>query len=272
MEASENAKLDIDDLADYVESQMFAAVKESQRLRKTAIAMFVSVIIGAVVLAIVLGALITRSIVGRLARIGKALDHGAEGNLTVMVTDDTRDELGMLGNDFNVMTEKLAGMVGKVNRSTGELNAIAEAIAEASGRVVEAAHIQAAGLTTTSSAVLQINISLKGVASDVDTLSIHADESSSSMLQMAASIEEVAVNVETLANSVEEVSSSIVEMTGSIKEVGDSVLNLMEASAVTASSVMEMDSSIKQVEQNAVDTAGLSKGVQADAENGKEAV
>src|SRR6266702_3933685 len=127
----------------------------------------------------------------------------------------------MLGNDFNVMTEKLAGMVGKVNRSTRELNAIAGAIAEASGRVVEAAHIQAAGLTTTSSAVLQINISLKGVASDVDTLSIHADESSSSMLQMAASIEEVAVNVETLSHSVDEVSASIVEMTGSIKEVGD---------------------------------------------------
>jgi methyl-accepting chemotaxis protein len=272
MEASENAKLDIDDLADYVESQMIAAVKESQRLRKTAIATFVSVTIGAVLLAIVLGALITRSIVGRLARIGKALDQGAEGNLSVTVTDDTRDELGMLGNDFNVMTEKLAGMVGKVNRSTGELSAIAEAIAEASGRVVEAAHLQAAGLTTTSSAVLQINVSLKGVASDVDTLSIHADESSSSMLQMAASIEEVAVNAETLANSVDEVSSSIVEMTGSIKEVGDSVLNLMDASAVTASSVMEMDSSIKQVEQNAVDTAGLSKGVQSDAEKGKEAV
>ena len=119
-------------------------------------------LIGAVLLAIVLGALITRSIVGRLARIGKALDQGAEGNLSVTVTDDTRDELGMLGNDFNVMTEKLAGMVGKVNRSTRELNAIAEAIAEASGRVVEAAHLQAAGLTTTSSAVLQINVSLKG--------------------------------------------------------------------------------------------------------------
>ena len=272
METSENAKLDIDDLADYVESQMFAAVKESQRLRTAAITMFISVIIGAVVLAIVLGALITRSIVGRLARIGKALDQGAEGNLSVTVTDDSRDELGLLGNDFNVMTEKLAGMVGKVNRSTQELNAIAEAIAEASGRVVEAARLQAAGLNTTSSAVLEINVSLRGVASDVDTLSIHADESSSSMLQMAASIEEVAVNVETLANSVEEVSSSIVQMTGSIKEVGDSVLNLMDASAVTASSIMEMDSSIKQVELNVVETATLSKGVQTDAETGKRAV
>jgi methyl-accepting chemotaxis protein len=272
MEASENAKLDIDDLADYVESQMFSAVKESLRLRKTAIAMFVGVTIGAVLLAIVLGLLITKSIVHRLTRIGKALDQGAEGNLAVTVKVDSNDELGLLGNDFNVMTERLAGMVGKVNRSTEELNAIAYAIAEASRKVVDAAHLQAAGLSTTSSAVVQIDVSLKGVVADVDTLAIHADESSSSMLEMAASIEQVAGNAETLAQSVEEVSSSIVEMAGSIKEVGDSVLNLMEASSVTASSIMEMDSSIKQVEQNAVETAGLSEGVQTDAETGKKAV
>ncbi|HEX8960006.1 MAG TPA: methyl-accepting chemotaxis protein [Geobacteraceae bacterium] len=272
MEASENAKLDIDDLADYVESLMFSAVKESMRLRKTAIATFVSVTFGAVVLAIVLGLLITRSIVLRLARIGTALDKGAEGNLAVTVRVDSGDELGMLGNDFNVMTEKLAGMLGKVNRSTEELNAIASAISEASGRVVEAAHVQALGLNTTSSAVMQINVTLKGVATDVDTLSVHADESSSSMLEMAASIEEVAGNVETLAQSVDEVSSSIVEMANSIKEVGDSVLTLMDASAVTATSVMQMDGSIKQVGQNAMETAVLSKGVQTDAETGKQAV
>lgn len=272
MEASENAKLDIDDLADYAESLMFSAVKESLRLRKAAVATFVSVIIGAVLLAIVLGLFITRSIVLRLARIGKAVDQGAEGNLAVAVEVDSGDELGLLANDFNVMTEKLAGMVGKVNRSTGELNAIAHAISEASRKVAEAAQLQASGLNTTSSAVLQINVSLKGVATDVDTLSVHADESSSSMLQMAASIEEVAGNVERLARSVDEVGSSIIEMAGSIKEVGDNVLSLMDAAAVTASSVMEMDSSIKQVEQNAMETAALSQGVRADAETGKVAV
>ncbi|HEY6874328.1 MAG TPA: methyl-accepting chemotaxis protein [Geobacteraceae bacterium] len=272
MEASENAKLDIDDLADYVESRMFSAVKESVRLRKTAIATFVSVTFGAVVLAIVLGLLITRSIVGRLTRIGKALNKGAEGNLAVTVRIDSNDELGLLAADFNVMTEKLAGTVGKVNRSTEELNAIASVIADASGRVVAAAHIQASGLNTTSSAVLQINTTLKGVATDVETLSVHADESSSSMLEMSASIDEVAGNVEMLARSVEEVSSSIIEMANSIKEVGDSVLTLMDSSAITATSVMEMDGSIKQVEQNAMETAVLSQGVQTDAETGKRAV
>jgi methyl-accepting chemotaxis protein len=90
----------------------------------------------------------------------------------------------------------------------------------------------------------QINISIKGVAQGVESLSLSAAESSSSILEMAASVEEVALNVENLAQSVEEVSSSI----------------------------SEMATSIKQVEKNAMETAAISEDVRKDAEMGRNAV
>lgn len=272
METSEAAKLDIDDLADYVEGQMYAAVKESARLRQTAIWIFISVTVIAAVVAILLGGVITRWIVSSLQRMGIALDQGASGNLAVKLDVTSHDELGTLANSFNAMTEKLAAMMSNVNGSTRELVSVVNDIATTSGKIAAAAHLQMGGISSTSSAVTEINASLKTVAADVDSLSLNTDESSSSILEMAANVEEVTMNTEELRRSVEDVSSSILEMVASIKEVGDSVNSLMDVAAATASSVVQMDSSIKEVKQNAIETADLSREVQVDAATGKEAV
>jgi methyl-accepting chemotaxis protein len=77
-ESSENAKLDIDDLADFVNSQMFAAEKDAGKLRRNAIGIFLSVTVIAAIVAVLLGALITRWIVSCLNRMGAALNQGAE--------------------------------------------------------------------------------------------------------------------------------------------------------------------------------------------------
>jgi methyl-accepting chemotaxis protein len=138
--------------------------------------------------------------------------------------------------------------------------------------VVTAAEVQSQGVEQTSSAVLEINASIRGVGESVDRLSLSASGSSSSILEMAASIEEVALNVETLSRTVEEVGSSILQMTASIKQVGGSAATLMDASTTTASSIEEMDSAIKEVERNAIETVAIADEVRRDAESGRNAV
>jgi len=272
VEASDKANVKVDDLLVTVGNLMTQANQEVSAIQRGAKITFTVVIIMAVLLAMALGLVATRNFVKRISLIAQALDKGAVGDLTARVTDGSGDELGRLGADFNVMADKLAGMVGKVNNSTEELTNISNNFSGTAKQVVNAAQLQADGVDNTSSAMTQINASIKGVAKGVDSLSLSAAESSSSILEMAASVEEVALNVETLAQSVEEVSSSIAEMASSVKEVGTSVVSLMDASTTTASSVMEMDGSIKQVEKNAMDTAAISEGVRKDAEMGKEAV
>jgi methyl-accepting chemotaxis protein len=271
-EASENAKLDIDDLADFIDSQMVTALKESDSIRRSATFGFVAVIVLAVIVALVLGIIFTRLIVSRLRLVAEALQRGAQGDLSTTVDATWHDELGKLGGDFNEMTDKLSGMLGSVNGAMVELTMISANIASASTKVVEAAEIQASSVNVTSSAMTEINTSIKGVGDGVDSLSISATETSSSILEMAASIEEVALNIENLSRSVEEVSSSIIEMASSIKQIGGSVQHLMEASSTTASSISEMDYTIKQVERNAMETADISKSVGVDAVTGKAAV
>ncbi|HEY6872518.1 MAG TPA: methyl-accepting chemotaxis protein [Geobacteraceae bacterium] len=271
-EANEAAKTVVDDLLVAVNSQMIQANKEITSIQRSAFAALIVVVLAAIVLAALFGMLITRYIASRIAKMVHGLKRGAEGDLTARVEIDSRDELGTLGDDFNTMLDKLSEMMGNVNKSTKELGHVTENLSEASKQVANGARIQAEGISTTSSAMTQINASIRGVAQGVDSLSLSAAESSSSILEMAASVEEVAQNVENLALSVDEVSSSITEMAASIKQVGSSVTSLMDSASATASSVMEMDSSIKQVESNAMDTAAISEEVRKDAEMGKKAV
>jgi methyl-accepting chemotaxis protein len=272
MEASDEAKQDIDDMLVDVTSKMNKANEDIRSIQKTAGVTFVIVVIAAIVLAAILGIHTARNIIRRIERMAVIVDKGAEGDLTAKLQEDSNDELGKLCCDFNQMVEKLAEMIGKVTRSSSELTKISERITDAACNVVNAAQVQAEGVSNTSSAMSEINASIKEVAHGVDSLSLSATESSSSILEMAASIEEVALNVESLSQTVEEVSSSIVQMAVSIKQIGNGVVSLMEAANTTATSVMEMDSSIKQVEQYAVQTASISEEVRKDAETGKAAV
>ncbi|RNC67766.1 MAG: methyl-accepting chemotaxis protein [Desulfuromonadales bacterium] len=270
--ASEFVARDIDDLLETVKEMMSEVGKESGRIKSSVSVTFVIVIIGAAVLALSFGIVATRNIVRRVEQMVAAMKRGAEGDLSARVTIDSGDELGRLSDDFNIMLVKLGELVMKVNRSLIEVGQISANIFEASRRVLSAAEVQSESVSQTSSAVTEINASIKEVSGGVDSLSLSASETSSSILEMAASIEEVALNVEALAQSVEEVSSSVVQMAASIKQINGSVTSLMEVTATTASSVAEMDSSIKQVEKNAMDAATISEEVRRDAEVGKTSV
>ncbi|ABB32703.1 MULTISPECIES: methyl-accepting chemotaxis protein [Geobacter] len=270
--ASEFVARDIDDLIETVKGMMKDAGKETSRVKTSVTITFIFVIIGAAALAFSFGIVATRNIIRRVDQMVKAVKGGAEGDLSSRVPITSGDELGRLGDDFNTMLEKLGELVKKVNRSLVEVGQISANIFEVSRRVLSAAEVQAEGGSQTSSAVTEINASIKEVSSGVDSLSLSSSETSSSILEMAASIEEVALNAEALAQSVEEVSSSVVEMVASIKQISGSVASLMEATSSTASSVAEMDSSIKQVEKNAMESAAISEGVRRDAETGKASV
>lgn len=272
LKSSEQTQEAVDELLVAVGSSTVQVEQEIHSIQRSSAIAFSAVIIGTSLLATFLGMLVARSIIRRIDQMVQALDQGASGDLTATVAIDTADEIGQLGNDFNIMLARLAEMVGKVNRCSQELTTISRNIFHASKRMMEAAELQVGGVSETSSAVTEINASIRGVADGVDRLSISAADSSSSILQMAASVEEVAIHMEHLAESVEEVSSSIMEMAASIRQIDGNIALLMENATTTASSVVEMDSSIRQIQGNALEAAEISRQVLQDAQEGKLSV
>jgi len=232
---------------------------------------------GATILAILLFAIgisiaAEKIILKPINRLGSIIGLIAEGDLSQRLEIKSEDEMGALAKALNSMIDSLNKMVGQVTITAEELNSITGNLLQANTRVMNAVQLQSAGVSNTSSAVTQINASIRGVGESVDVLALSADESSSSILEMASSVEEVALSTETLAMTVTDVSSSINQMAASIKQVNSSVNSLMEASNNSASAVMEMDFSIKQVERNAANAAEISESVRLDAEIGREAL
>lgn len=272
LKASEKAQQAVDELLVTVGAVMNQSDLEISEIQRNAAWAFCMVIIVASLLAAFLGFMVARNIIRRIDRMVKALDQGACGDLTATVVVDSTDEIGRLGSDFNSMISRLSEIVGKVNRTSQELTTISRNIFHASKRMMEAAELQVSGVSETSSAVTEINASIRGVGEGVDRLSRSATDSSSSILEMAASVEEVALNVELLTESVEEVSSSIMEMAAAIRQIDSNIVHLMESATTTASSVVEMDSSIRQVQNNALEAAEISRQVMDDAQEGKVSV
>lgn len=242
----------------------------SRSLKKSIIVVAVGTLIAIILFSAGITVAANRIILKPVERISEVIRHVAGGDLSQTLDIVSDDELGALALTLNTMVTNLNQMVGQVSSAADELNQITGDLSGANGKVVNSAQLQADGVNSTSSAVIQINASIKGVSESVNGLSMSASESSSSILEMTASVEEVALNTESLSLSVSNVSSSINQMAASIRSVNSSVRSLMEAANSTASSVMEMDFSIRQVEQNAAAASQISEEVRNDAAAGRE--
>jgi len=246
--------------------------RESAYVHKT-IFMGFGVAGGLCILLLLIAAAVATSITRAIAKEAEfARAVFSDGNLTDRLTIESNDEVGDLAGSLNTLVDMLHEMVSKVDVSSGELFRISRTLSDASKKVLNGAEQSNTRVSETSSAVMEINASIKEVSHGIDGLSVSASENSSSVLEMAASVEEVALNVENLSQSVDDVSSSIIEMAAAVKHINDSVNGLIDSSTVTASSVIQMDSSIRQVEKSALDTTAISEEVRRDAETGKVSV
>jgi len=264
---------DLDSLITALRAESAASEsRESAYVHKT-IFMGFGVAGGLFILLLLIAAAVATSITRAIAKEAEfARAVVSDGNLSDRLTIESNDEVGDLAGSLNKLVEMLHEMVSKVDVSSGELFRISRTLSDASKKVVSGAEQSNSRVSDTSSAVMEINASIKEVSHGIDGLSVSASENSSSVLEMAASVEEVALNVENLAQSVDDVSSSIIEMAAAVKHINDSVNGLIDSSTVTASSVIQMDSSIRQVEKSALDTTAISEEVQRDAETGKVSV
>jgi methyl-accepting chemotaxis protein len=228
-------------------------------------------ILDALLIIVVIGMLAARGLVKRINVLAGAFDRGAEGDLTVRVDLGAEDELSTLGQNFNGMLEKLAGIVTSINASIVELRRIAARNDEASGQVMATAKIQVDGVTETATAIEAITRSAEKVAEGVETLARSAADNAVSIREMSASIVEVRRNVEAQAEAIDNVSSSISETVAVVEETNRNVAGLKKSAGATSASVAEMDLSIQQVEKSIQAAAAIAQGVHEEARQGKEA-
>ncbi|HET6268420.1 MAG TPA: methyl-accepting chemotaxis protein, partial [Acidobacteriota bacterium] len=229
-----------------------------------------------IVLAVVIGGgaayLLGSMITAPVTQVAEAASVMARGDLSQHVPAVTKDELGMLATSFNSMAENLAKMVRGIQEAYLRVDQGREQIQHSTMQVLDGSRAQVSSLEEISSAITEMNSSLKGVAENVENLSASSEETSSSIMEMAATIEEVSGHIKSLSSSVDETASSITEMVSSIQQVDKSIELLSHLIADTAVSIKQMEGSIRQVEKNTASSHALSEQVAANAEMGMKSV
>ncbi|QSQ23630.1 methyl-accepting chemotaxis protein [Pyxidicoccus parkwayensis] len=196
----------------------------------------------------------------------------AEADLTGRVDVGTEDELGKLAEALNRIAQSWRDTLGRVRGVSDVVAGVIEQIHRTGTTVSSGASTVQARVEETSSSMVEMMASLRGIAENVEVLYQSAEESSSSIMEMAATNDEVAENVQAMAASVEETTSAIEEMTFSIKEVAKNIQELSASTEETSSAISQMDAAIGQVEANAKETARLSEQVFEDAQTGVESL
>jgi methyl-accepting chemotaxis protein len=121
---------------------------------------FVTVTALVVAAGIVLGLVILRGITRPLAEAVSVAEKVAAGDLTVIVQNASKDEVGKLLDSLRDMTAKLSQVVGEVRSSAESLSSASEEVSATSQSMNQAASEQAASVEETSASVEQMTASI----------------------------------------------------------------------------------------------------------------
>ena len=120
----------------------------------------IGLVIVAAVLGFAIGILVTRSITRPLNRAVGVANSLAEGDLTVSVEADSRDETGRLLASMQHMTERLRSVMADVRSAADSLSSASEEVSATSQSLSQAATEQAASVEETSASVEQMSASI----------------------------------------------------------------------------------------------------------------
>ena len=114
----------------------------------------------AVLLAMAFGWLVTVSITRPVAEAASVAKELSQGNLTVRITVDSKDETGQLKQAMSDMVGKLSAIIGEVNTASEALNNAAGQVSQTAQSLSQSSSEQAASVEETTASVEQMTASI----------------------------------------------------------------------------------------------------------------
>jgi len=147
-------------IIDYQDKLMEQANEHAQKAYEQARALLISLSVGALIFALVVALWITRSITRPISEAAAAAQELAEGNLTVKVKSDSKDETGQLMAAMESMINKLTQIIGEVNIASDALNNAAGQVSQTAQSLSQSSSEQAASVEETTASIEQMTASI----------------------------------------------------------------------------------------------------------------
>lgn len=201
--------------------------------------------ISAVLIGIVVIYLMARSIVKPIVYLQEQLGKVANGDLTVQVQTNAKDEIGQLASHFNHMVHEMRVLIQQVNESVGELAASADHL----GAVSEET------MTTSEQVATAINDIAKGTseqANDLDTINERTTMLSNQIEMVARSASEM----QTLSNETKEASYNGLEKLNELQIKSNEAKDELQAVEKVMDDLVEKMKKIDEVIQTITAISG----------------
>ena len=147
-------------IIDYQDKLMEQANEHAQKAYEQARALLISLSVGALIFALVVALWITRSITRPISEAAAAAQELAEGNLTVKIKSDSKDETGQLMAAMEIMINKLTQIISEVNVASEALNNAAGQVSATAQSLSQSSSEQAASVEETTASIEQMTASI----------------------------------------------------------------------------------------------------------------
>ena len=161
------------------------------------------IILVTIVITILIAIVISKAISNNTEKLVSGFKKAAEGDLTVVMDIKSKDEFGTLGNDFNLMMEKISGLIRNVKESSFTVSSTSDSILDMTKE--------------TNSAMNEVSQTIQEVARGSQEQAMEIDKNSGNINDLAKGLEEVynsVLEANRLANDTEELSNKGLEQVG----------------------------------------------------------
>lgn len=169
----------------------------------------------ALALATILALVIARGFSAPLTQAVRALEQVSDGDLTVSLNIDSRDEMGRMAEALNRALEKLRSTLEEVSQGAMNASAASEQLSAASQTIASGAQEQAASLEETSASLEQITATVKQSADNAR----QASQLASGSRDAAEQGQQVVENAVTAMAEINAASAKISDIISTIDEI-----------------------------------------------------
>lgn len=172
-----------------------------------------------IVLAIAILRFFRKKLIVPINSINDAVEDMRGGDLSVRIAVDSGDEVGVLSNHFNEMTESLSRLVSSIKRTAVQIKHSAEKVAVVSVEINASAKVEERGsgeVIEASSDLLQTSEQVSQLAEKATELAERANEEAHTGLQAARD------NIGEMESAVEEVNQATIGM-GELNQTAQSI-------------------------------------------------
>lgn len=213
---AEEMSAELNGIIDSEEAAADAAAGDAAALYEQQRTLTIIVLAVGILASLVFAVAIAQASSRRIGKLQHALRSVAEGDLTVPVAVDTRDEVGMMAADLRTAQENLRRSLSAIGDNTGVLAAAAEEMSAVSVQLGSTA-------AESSEQAGRVSVAAAEVSGSVQTVAAASEQMGASIREIAHSTAEAALVADQAVVTAGEATETVVKLGRSSAEIGDVV-------------------------------------------------